>query len=512
MHLKKILGLSGLRIIYGVFGLIYSILQVRIFGTSREVEIFFVANGVVYLVTSLTQSGQLSEFFLPEYLSIKVKFGKEAAHRAFSVLINRFAVFLSIILFLFYFISPWVVSLMAPGFSVSDKELCVKMFRIFLIFLEFQFINSFIDVTLNAEKVFGRVEWAAILNSIISLILLICFYKTFGIWILVITLFAGKIIEFIITMIFVRKIGIKYSLIWSEKTFDAKRFFRLMFSTSGYVLATQAYTVIFTAMATLLPQGTYAIFKYVQGVSAKVSGILLSPLSTVFFSHFSDHVSAGKKDLEKKMREPILYSFMLGVTFTSLVILFGREAVNILWKSKAVSSYFLALGYWMLIINFIAFTFSAVGSIYRKATVSLNNGKKLYHFWIVTQIISALLSWLIITPLGWIGLSVVAFLNTALMATVSVWVAKESGIVFSKTIDFKNFIPIAISTMIFVILSLALNYSLQSMSSLLLIIVIKMIFAVSLGFVLLYFRHKLFYERLSLVIKPVAFKLKENFF
>lgn len=510
MYFKKILSLSGLRIVYAVLGLSYSIFQIRIFGTSREVEIFFVANGVVYLITSLTQSGQLSEFFLPEYLSIKVKYGREAAYRAFSVLINRFAVFLSAVLILFYFLSPWIVSLMAPGFSVADKELCVKMFRIFLIFLEFQFINSFIDVTLNAEKIFGRIEWAAILNSIISLVLLLLFYKTFGIWILVITLFAGKIVEFIITIFFVKKVGIQYSFVWSEKTFDAKRFFRLMFSTSGYVVATQAYSIIFTAMATLLPQGTYAIFKYVQSVSVKVSGIVLSPLSTVFFSHFSDHVSSGKKELEKKMKDPILYSFILGVIFTCLVILFGRETVNILWKSKAVTPYFLAVGYWMLIINFISFTFSAVGSIYRKATVSLDNGKKLYHFWIGVQIISAILSYLVITPLGWIGLSLVAFLNIALMAIASALVAQKSGIVFSKTLDIKNLTSIGISALIFVTLSFVLNYSLNLIPSLLLVITIKMVFGVVSGLILICVRHKFFYERILVFIKPIAFKLKGN--
>ncbi|MGH2648430.1 MAG: murein biosynthesis integral membrane protein MurJ, partial [Ginsengibacter sp.] len=348
MYFKKIFGLSGLRIVYAVLGLAYSILQVRIFGTSRLVEVFFVANSVVYLVTSLTQSGKLSEFFLPVYMGIKTNHGKEAAHRAFSVLINRFAIFLSIILIAFYFLSPYVVTLMAPGFSEADKTLCVQMFRVFLVFMELQFINSFIDVTLNAEKIFGRIEWAAILNAVISLVLLILFYKIFGVWILVLTLFAGKIIEFLITIIYVRKSGIKYSFIWTEKSFDTKSFFKIMFTTSGYVTATQLYNMAFTAMATLLPQGTYAIFKYVQQISTKASGILLTPLSTVFFSHFSEHVAQGKKEMENKMKPPVLYSFLLGFTFTCLVILLGREIIDLLWKSKAVNSYFLGIGYWML--------------------------------------------------------------------------------------------------------------------------------------------------------------------
>ncbi len=508
MYFKKILGLSGLRIIYAVFGLAYAILQVRFFGTSRGVEVFFVATTVTYMVISLTQSGQLCEFFLPIYLSIRTKHGKAAAHRAFSVLINRFTVFFSILLLAFYFVSPMIVSLMAPGFSKADIVLCVKMFRVFLIFLELQFINSFIDVTLNAEKIFGRIELASILNSIISLILLILFYRTFGVWILVITLFVGKLMEFVITLIFVKKVGIKYSLIWTESTFDAKSFFKLMFTTSGYVVATQAYSMVFTAMATLLPQGTYAIFKYVQQISSKASGILLAPLSTVFFSHFSGNVASGERDLEVKMKDPVLYSFVLGISLTCFVIILGREIIDVLWKSKSVSDYFLGIGYWMLIINFIGFTVSAVGSIYRRVTVSLDKGKELYRFWIAMQIISGILSYFMITPLGWFGLSIVAFLNVGFLALGSVWISRKSGIIFSKTIDFRNLISIIISSLFFIGISLALNYLLRSDTSVVVLLVLKLVISFSLGFLLLFFRHREIYQKLLSFVKPVIFKLK----
>ncbi len=510
MYFKKIFGLSGLRIVYALLGLAYSVMQVRIFGTSREVEVFFVANSVVYLVTSLTQSGKLSEFFLPVYMDIRTKYGKEAAHRAFSVLINRFAIFLSVILLLFYFISPYVVSLMAPGFSETDKTLCVQMFRVFLIFMELQFINSFIDVTLNAEKIFGRIEWAAILNAVLSLILLLLFYKFFGVWILVVTLFAGKIIEFLITLIYVKKAGIKYSFVWTEKTFDTKSFFKIMFTTSGYVTATQIYNMVFTAMATLLPQGTYAIFKYVQQISSKASGILLTPLSTVFFSHFSEHVASGEKELENKMKNPVLYSFILGSAFTCFVILLGREIINLLWKSKTVDSYFLDIGYWMLIINFIGFTFTAVGSIYRKVAVSLHKGKQLYHYWIWVQIITAIFSYFVILPSGWIGLSLATFLNTALMAICSVLIVRQSRLAISKTIDFRNLGSIIFSSILFVAISVALNHFLRSWSSPLMVISIKLFFAMSFAIIILFFRHKDLYQKLLVSVRPASFKLKRN--
>ena len=52
--------------------LAYSIIQVRYFGASKIIEIFC-SSGLIYLVTSLTQSGQLAEIFLPEFQRLNNK-------------------------------------------------------------------------------------------------------------------------------------------------------------------------------------------------------------------------------------------------------------------------------------------------------------------------------------------------------------------------------------------------------------------------------------------------------
>lgn len=68
----KLLGsLTFLKILGAISGLIYSILQVRLFGATALVDSYFIATSAVLLITSLTQSGQLSEVFLPEYLKVK---------------------------------------------------------------------------------------------------------------------------------------------------------------------------------------------------------------------------------------------------------------------------------------------------------------------------------------------------------------------------------------------------------------------------------------------------------
>jgi hypothetical protein len=181
-----------------------------------------------------------------------------------------------------------------------------------------------------------------------------------------------------------------------------------------------------------------------------------------------------------------------------------------MWKSKLMSDYFLEIGYWMLIINFIGFTVSAVGSIYRKVVVSLDRGKTLYNFWIYAQIINIILAYFIITPLSWFGLAFVPFVGGGLLALCSLFVSHKIGISIRKTINSRRLLSIGFSSLFFIIISFFLNYLLNSENHFFLNIALKLCISFPVGFLLLYFRHKELYYKILLFIKPIFIKLKRN--
>jgi len=138
----------------------------------------------------------------------------------------------------------------------------------------------------------------------------------------------------------------------------------------------------------------------------------------------------------------------------------------------------------------------------------LDRGKSIYHFWMISQIITAILSYFIITPLGWIGLVLITFLSAVLTTFSSIWVAKKADIIIAKTIDFKNLISIVFSTILFIGISFILNYFLKSTGSIFAIIFIKLIVGFFAGFLLLFFRHKELYKKLLVSIQPFFINLK----
>ena len=122
---------------------------------------------MVYLVTSLTQNGQLAEIFLPEYHNLNVR-NKGLGFKALNVVINRMVAFGSIIILGVFIFAPFFISLLVPGFSSEDKEEATLIFRVLLPYLYLQVINSFFKIVMNAEKIYCRPEFLQIINGTMS--------------------------------------------------------------------------------------------------------------------------------------------------------------------------------------------------------------------------------------------------------------------------------------------------------------------------------------------------------
>lgn len=447
-----ILKLTGLKLIASITGLFYYILQVRIFGATAEVDAFFVAISAVYMISSLVQSGQLSEVLLPEYLKQKRKFGDRGAHDLLSVILNRMVVFITPILVILYFFSPLIISIIGPGLDPDIQALSADILSLSLIIVILTVISAFINTTLNAEQIFGRAETTGIINGVISISILLFFHEQFQIFTLVYALIAGKFMEFVIGLVFLKRIGYSYRFIWNLPDFNLLKFFRLMITTSGYVGATQLYSVVLTAMATFLPAGTFSIYNYVMQLSGKASGIIMGPVSTVFFSKFSKLASEGKKNLVNYLEKPLIGLLLFTFVIFCFILLSGHEILHILWSKRSLTDNEFLIAYLMLCLNFFGFIFNANGSIFRKTAVAMGYAKPLYKMWIGVQIFSAFYAFVSIYFLGTVGLASIIVVNMVLMASASFIMSQRSGInaipIYRKLAESKNFGTFLISVLI----------------------------------------------------------------
>ncbi len=410
--------LTVLKLVGAFLGIFYSILQVKYFGTDRVIETFFAAQSLVYLVTSLTQSGQLAEVFLPVYLELKEKYGLTVASLSFSSIINRIICFVSIILVLMFLIAPFLMKLFIPGFEFSDQLFASNIFRAFLPLVLLQILSSFINTVLNAERIYGRVEIAGIISYVVSIVLLVLFYEAWSIWTLVFALYAGKLIDLSIGVYYLKRQQIRYSLNWNVDKFDSRELFRTLFSTFRYTGSTQVLNWAYTASLSFLPQGIFAIFKYVNILFSKSGSIIIDPIKTLLFTEFSANRESNQDKINILLQRSISIAVLVGILVFSIALFAGYEGMSFIWGGEKFDIDKLNKAYPILITFFSLYIFQIAYGISRKYTVSIGRAKELYNWQALTQFISAFVVYILIYYFAYWGLIVALLINRVLLLSV----------------------------------------------------------------------------------------------
>jgi putative peptidoglycan lipid II flippase len=493
---KIVLKLISFKLFGSLLGLLYSLLQVRYFGANALVDAYFVSTTAVYIITSLVQGGQLAEVFLPEYIKVKKEQSAVRAHLLFSVIVNRLLFIVLIGLILVYFLAPWAMKFLGPGLNPDAFELSISLFRVSLLLILFTLFSSFVNTVLNAEQVFGRAEFTGILSSSVSLVLLYFFHGQFGIRILLYSMLIGKVLEFITGIWFMRKAGLAYTLAFKIDDYDLTSFFKILVSTTGYVISTQFYTSVLTAMSTFLPAGTFSIYNYTKQLSTTASIILIGPASTVFFSKFTNQLALGRNKLAAQLEKPLMFMFLMASFLFLGVFFLGKEALMLLWSKRSLEPSAFMLAYIMLCLNFFGIIFHAAGAIFRKSAVGLGLGKLQYKYWMLVQLFSALVAWILIFVFKETGLIFIILINMLLIAFTSYFVAVQAdgmnGIfIFGNAMKRKGFLLIWVFLFaaVYGLNKIIEGYYLDLIPQILLKISLGFIF---IGLVFLVFRKRIF--------------------
>lgn len=417
---KKAVGsLALLKAVTAILSVVYSVIQVHYFGTSEDIEIYFASTALITIMFSLSQSGVISEIFLPTYLSLKEEKGVEMARKVFSLVINRISIAIGLISLLAVFIAPFLIELIVPGFTEEAKQKVVLMFRVTSFLLFFQVLSSFFNTILNAENIYGRTELIGIARVVLNLIILLLLYRSIGVWSLVVSLICGHLLAFGSYIFLLRKKQFRFYQILHLPEFDHLSFFTSVYSSFFYVGSTQIYSIVLNSSISLLPQGYFAVFNYVSTLYTKTRSVFTQPLTTVFFTSFSKGLAEKSNKLVNLIRDYINLTFLVISVVLLLVASFGDILLHVLWGSDKFSKDLTYLAAQILVFNYIALLVTSIGNIYRKIAISLQQANIAYLGWAVAQLITALCVYLILKYFKEDGLVYIFLINVTLLNSVS---------------------------------------------------------------------------------------------
>lgn len=161
---------SILVIIGRITGFFRTSVQAWAIGALGLASAYTVANNLPNLLYELVMGGMLITSFLPVYMSVKSKRGKQAAADYASNLTSIVVLVMLIVLVLsLVFAAPIVWTQSAGATEGFDSELAIYFFRWFAIEVVLYALSSLISGVLNAERDYFASNVAPILNNVITI-------------------------------------------------------------------------------------------------------------------------------------------------------------------------------------------------------------------------------------------------------------------------------------------------------------------------------------------------------
>ena len=407
-------------------GVVQAFLVGMLFGTTSGIEIFFAAATFQLSIGKLLQAGQIAEIFIPIYHQLKESEGPRVAFNLLSVLLNWMLLVALVLASVMYVGVNYIAPITVPGFTPERLATFIAMFQSLIPLIMIQVGTGLLSSLLASEKQFVAQEVARTLAGFISLLMIIAFATTFDAWVMIGALWSTNTIILTVFLFFLYRIGYRHHFRLRHDKFSVTDIFKKLPSIFAYVCVTQVYELAITAGLSLLPQGSLAVYTYATRLFSRVSAILIRPVSTVFFSHFSSAVAESNAAIQEIATKALRLMLILSTLTCAGVIITGLPALRTLWLSEkfpeaqVLQTYFAFAAFCLIPI------ISGLGLIYRKINMAHQYTHAQYLMLVVNQIVNATLAYFMIPWFGLLGA-----VGVVMMAPC--WSALTSGILLRVT-------------------------------------------------------------------------------
>lgn len=335
--LSRILGIFRDRILAGEFG------------AGQILDAYYSAFRIPDLIYNLIVLGALSAGFIPIFSSLisKMKcddnnyfcFSRNENKDAWNLLNNILNVLslvllvLSIIGFIF---APFLVSIIAPGFSSELKEITIMMTRIMFFSPVFLGISSILGGVLQSFKNFLIFSLAPIFYNLGIICGAVFLVPVIGVSGLAWGVVFGAFMHMIIQVPPVRSLGFSWRFFINFYDVNLRRIFLMMVPRTLSLAISQINLLVITIIASTLSSGSLAIFNFANNLQHFPIGIFGISFAVAAFPT----LAASAFD-QKKLVTHFSYAFRQILFFiipsTVLLIILRAQIIRVLLGTGAFS-------------------------------------------------------------------------------------------------------------------------------------------------------------------------------
>ena len=326
-----------------IFGFLRDMVVAGFFGAGLTTDAFFVAFRIPNLLRRLLAEGSLTVSFVPvftEYLKNKTR--KEALDLA-NVTFTVLSIILVVVSLLGVLFSPFIVTIIAPGFSKTPVQYDLAVFLTRLMFPYILLISlvALCMGILNSLRHFAAPALSPVvlnLAMILAALTLRGFFRE-PIVALAVGVMAGGILQLAMQWPFLVKMGVRLKPDFRFRHPGVKRIGLLMLPAVFGAAIYQLNVFIGTILASLLPTGSVSYLYYADRIVELPLGVFAIAVGTATLPSFSEQVALGKMD---ELKRTITFSLrlILFITIPSMVALIALRVpiISVLFQRGAFSA------------------------------------------------------------------------------------------------------------------------------------------------------------------------------
>ncbi|MFH1671368.1 MAG: murein biosynthesis integral membrane protein MurJ [Candidatus Portnoybacteria bacterium] len=285
--------LGAASLISRLLGLVRDRILAGTFGASNELDIYYAAFRIPDLVYSLLVLGAISAGFIPVFLNYLQRDKGQAWYLASSVL-NLMTLSLIIACSLLIVFAPYLMKLVAPGFSEDKLSMAIKLTRIMFLSPIFLGLSAVLGGILQSFRRFLVYSLGPIMYNLGIIFGALFLVRYFGLLGLAIGVVLGAFLHMAVQIPTAVLCGFRWSPVFNFKFIGVKRIFRLM---PPRILSLTLYQVnawLVTVLASFLAVGSIAVYNLAHNIWSFPLGIFGISFVLASFPKLSQ--SAQKKD------------------------------------------------------------------------------------------------------------------------------------------------------------------------------------------------------------------------
>lgn len=275
-----ILGAAGL--VSALLGIFRDRLLAKSFGAGDELDIYYAAFKIPDFVAILLIMGAISAAIIPVFSQYIVR-SREEAWRFTSALLNLFLISLISVSLVLIIFTPYLISLIAPGFEGEKRELTIFLTRVMFLSPIILGISNIISAILQIFRRFLVTALAPVMYNLGIIFGILFFVPKIGISGLAWGVVFGGILHFAIQLPVFFTSGFRYQKILTFTNPGVLKVIKLTIPRSLGLAAGQINLIVVTAIASTLISGSIAIFNLANNLISILTGLIAVPLSTAIF-------------------------------------------------------------------------------------------------------------------------------------------------------------------------------------------------------------------------------------